>query len=225
MEYKDLIRILFRRWWLIILPVVLSAVSAIPALIGDSTGATGGFTTQIRYSAAQRRNMPDREGDYQDVWLASQHTVDALTDWVRTASFRGEIRDALGEATVSLDSLQIAADNVRSVGVVYMSHANHDSLGAIAETAMLVLSERSQRYFPQLGGEAAQVTILEPPALSAAPPALTSRLAPLIRLAVALLIGLALAFFAEFVDPTIYHAGDLRRMGMPLLGSIPKERA
>ena len=54
--------------------------------------------------------MPDRDGDYQDVWLASQYTVDALTDWVRTASFRGEIRDALGETTVALDSLQIAAD-------------------------------------------------------------------------------------------------------------------
>lgn len=224
MEYRELIRIIFRRWWLIVLPVVLSAVIAIPDLIGDSTGAPGGFTTQIRYSAAQRRNMPDRDGDYQDIWLASQYTIDALTDWVRTASFRAEIRDALGEATVPLDSLQIAADNVRSVGVVYMSHANHEALGAIAETAMLVLSERSQRYFPQLGGEAAQVTILEPPLLAAAPPALTSRLAPVVRLGVALLIGLALAFFAEFVDPTIYHPDDLRRMGMPLLGSIPKER-
>ena len=225
MEYRELIRIIFRRWWLIVLPVVLSAVSAIPDLIGDSTGAAGGFTTQIRYSAAQRQNMPDRDGDYQDVWLASQYTVDALTDWVRTASFRVEIQDALGEAPVALDSLQIAADNARSVGVVYMSHANHEALGAIADAAMLVLSDRSQRYFPQLGGEAAQVTILEPPALSAAPPALTSRFAPLVRLGVALLIGLALAGFAEYVDPTIYHADDLRRMGMPLLGSIPKERA
>ncbi|MCY3799191.1 MAG: hypothetical protein OXG84_15385 [Chloroflexi bacterium] len=225
MEYRELIRIIFRRWWLIVLPVVLSALSAIPDLIGDSIGAPGGFTTQIRYSAAQIRNMPDRDGDYQDVWLASQYTVDALTDWVRTASFRGEIRDLLGETTVALDSLQVAADNARSVGVVYMSHANQEALGAIAEAAMLVLSERSQRYFPQLGGEAAQVTILEPPALSAAPPALSSRLAPLVRLAVALLVGLALAIFAEFVDPTIYRADDLRRLGMPLLGSIPRERA
>jgi capsular polysaccharide biosynthesis protein len=225
MEYREFIRILFRRWWLIVLPVVLSAVTVIPDLIGDQGGGSAGFTTQIRYSAAQRRNMPDRDGDYQDVWLASQHTVDALTDWVRTASFRGEIRDALGEKSVSLDSLQIAADNARSVGVVYMSHANHEALGAIAEAAVLALSNHSQRYFPQLGGEAAQVTILEPPALSAAPPALSSRLAPLIRLGVALLIGLAIAIFAEFVDPTIYHGSDLRRMGLPLLGSIPKERA
>ena len=34
MEYRELIRIIFRRWWLIVLPVVLSAVSAVPDLIG-----------------------------------------------------------------------------------------------------------------------------------------------------------------------------------------------
>lgn len=224
MDYKALIRIIFRRWWLIVLPIVLSAVTAIPDLISDSRGVSGGFTTQIRYSAAQKRNLPEREGDYTDIWLASEHTVDALTDWVRTASFRGEIRDALGESPVALDGLQVAADNVRNVGVVYMSHANQDALRAIAAAALLVLSNRSQRYFPQLGGEAAQVTILESPALSAAAPPLITRLAPLVRLGVALLVGLALAFFAELVDPTIYHADDLRRMGMPLLGSVPKER-
>lgn len=224
MEYRALIRIIFRRWWLIVLPVVLSAVTAIPDLIGDARGAPGGFTTQIRYSAAQKRNLPEREGDYTDVWLASEYTVDALTDWVRSASFRGEIEDALGETSVALDLLQVAADNVRNVGVVYMSHANQDALRAIADAALLALSNRSQRYLPQLGGEAAQVTILEAPVVSAAPPPLTNRLAPLVRLGLGLLVGLALAFFAELVDPTIYHADDLRRMSLPLLGSVPKER-
>lgn len=225
MEYKALIRIIMRRWWLIALPLVLSAVIAIPDLIGAGAAATSGFTTQIRYSAAQKLNMPEREGDYQDVWLASAHTVDALTDWVRTASFRDEIRDALGESQVALDSLQVAADNARSIGVVYLSHINRESLNAIAEAAVLVLSSRSQSYFPQLGGESAQVTIMEQSALASAPPGLMTRLAPFIRLGVALLIGLAIAFFAELVDPTIYHQEDLRRLGLPILASIPKERA
>jgi len=232
MDYKELVRIIFRRWWLIVLPLALSAVIAIPEILGGGTSAPAGYNAEIRYSAAQRQNMPGREGDYTDVWMASEYTVDALTDWVRTSSFRDEIRSALGDAEVALgdaevalESLRVAADNVRSLGVLYLSHSQGDSLRAIADAAVLVLSSRSQRYFPQLGGEAAQVTILQQPAISSPPPALTNRLAPFIRLAIALMIGLVLAFFAEFVDPTIYHQDDLRRLGMPLLGSIPKERA
>jgi capsular polysaccharide biosynthesis protein len=225
MEYKALIRIVFRRWWLIVLPLVLSAVIAIPEFIGGGASIAGGFTAQIRYSAAQRLNMPQREGDYTDVWMASEYTVDALTDWARSPSFRDEISNALGETEVAIGSLQVAADNVRSVGVLYLSHAQSESLSAIADAAVLVLSNRSQSYFPQLGGEAAQVTILQQPSITSSPPALSTRLAPFFRLCVALLIGLAIAFFAEFVDPTIYHQDDLRRLGMPLLGSIPKERA
>lgn len=225
MEYKEIFRMLMRRWWLIVLPVVLSVVITIPDLLRDGTAVSGGFTTQIRYSAAQKLNMPDREGDYTDIWRASEYTVHAFTDWARSSSFRHEIASILGDAQSAMDGLQIAADNVRSVGVIYMSHFDGESLGAIADAALLVLNSRSQRYFPQLEGEAAQVTILDQPTIAATPPALPSRLAPVVRLAVALLIGLAIAVFAEFVDRTIYHQDDLRRLGMPLIGSIPKERA
>ena len=224
MEYTELIRIILRRWWLIVLPVVLTAVIAIPELVSESGRSSGGFATEIRYSAAQKFNLPERDGDYTDVWLASEHTVDALTDWARTSSFRAEVHNQLADADVSLEALQVAADNVRNVGVIYLNHSNRESLGAIADAALLVLSNRSQTYFPQLGGEAAQVTILEQPAITATPPSIVTRLAPFIRLAVALFIGLAIAIFAECIDPTIYHQNDLRRLGMPLLGSIPGER-
>lgn len=225
MEFKEIIRIILRRWWLIVLPVAVAAVIAIPALLSDSPGASGGFSTEIRYSAAQKLNMSASDKGYTDVWTASEYTVHAFTDWVRSAGFRGEILSALGEAQLSLEGLQIAADNARSIGVVYLSHLNQDSLKAIADAAVQVLTSRSQSYFPQLGGQAAQVTILEQPTIAAAPPALPSRLAPVLRLGLALLIGIAIALFAEFVDPTIYHQDDLRRLGLPLLGSIPKKRA
>ncbi len=225
MEYIELIRILLRRWWLIALPVLLGGVIAIPDLLNTAPSSASGYIAQVRYSAAQKLNLPQRDGDYTDVWQASEHTVDALTDWVRSASFREEIRMQLDDAELPLGSLQITADNARNIGVIYFSHGNSDDLRAMIDAAMIVLTSRSQTYFPQLGGEAALVTILDPATVTAAPPALVSRLTPLIRLGIALLIGLALAFFAEYVDPTIYHQDDLRRMGITLLGSIPSERA
>ena len=224
MEFAELFRVVLRRWWLIILPVLLAAVIAIPEFIRASNAGQSGYNAQISYSAAQLFNLPEREGDYTDVWLASEHTVDALTDWARSSSFRQEIQNLLSEQDTPLDSLQVAADNVRNVGVIYFSHRNSEALSAIVDAAMLVLTTRSQAYFPQLGGDSAQVTILDQATVTAAPAPLTNRLSPLIRLGIAVLIGLALAFFAEYVDQTIYHQDDLRRLGIPLVGSVPRDR-
>lgn len=224
MEYIELIRILLRRWWLIALPAVFGALVALPDLINSAASDAGGFTAQVRYSAAQTFNLPGRDGDYTDVWQASEHTVDALTAWVRTASFREELALQLADADLPLGDLQIAADNSRNIGVIYFSHSDSDALRSLVDTALIVLTNHSQTYFPQLGGEAAIVTILDPGAVTPAPPALVSLVTPLIRLGIALGIGLALAFAAEYIDPTIHHQDDLRRMGMSLLGSIPRER-
>lgn len=225
MEFAELFRILLRRWWLIALPLVLAAVIAVPEFIRTSSSGQSGYNARISYSAAQILNLPERDGDYADVWVASQYTVDALTDWVRSSSFRHEIQSQLADQDTPLDSLQIAADNVRSIGVIYFSHSNSEALQSIVDAAMLVLTTRSQQYFPQLGGDSAQVTILDQATITAAPAPLTNRLSPLIQLGIAVLIGLALALFAEYIDQTIYHQDDLRRLGIPLLGSVPRDRA
>ena len=132
MELTGFIRILRRRWWLAVIPI---ALSAIPALIGYFDGpaqVTAGFSAQIRYSAAQKLNLPQRDGDYQDVWLASELTVNALTEWVRSASFRDEIMAELADVETMMGTFGIAADNARSIGVIYLSHAQADALEAIA---------------------------------------------------------------------------------------------
>lgn len=225
MDFAELFRILLRRWWLIVLPVALAAVIAVPEFLRASSSGQSGYNARISYSAAQIFNLPERDGDYADVWVASQYTVDALTDWARSSSFRREIQDQLADQDTPLDSLQVAADNARSVGVIYFSHSNSEALQAIVDAAMLVLTTRSQEYFPQLGGDSAQVTILDQATIAAAPAPLTNRLSPLIRLGIAVLLGLALALFAEYIDQTIYHQDDLRRLGLPVLGSVPRDRA
>ena len=225
MEFAEVFRIVLRRWWLIVLPVALAAVMAIPEFIRSSSAGQSGYNAQLTYSAAQLLNLSERDGDYTDIWLASEYTVDALTDWVRSSSFREEIQSQLAEPDTPLDSLHVAADNVRNVGAIYFSHQNSEALRAIVDAAMLALTTRSQAYFPQLGGDSAQVTILDQATVTAAPTPLTNRFAPLMRLGIAFLIGLALAFFAEYVDQTIYHQDDLRRLGIPLLGSVPRDRA
>ena len=222
MELALLIRFLRRRWWIIAIPALLSLLLTLPDFLGSAPATSGGFSTQLRYSAAQKFNLPQRDGDYQDVWLASELTVNAFTDWVRSRSFRQEIAAQLSETDISLAPLGIAADNARSVGVIYLSHPESAALQAIAEAVIAVLSERSQIYFPQLGGESAQVTLLDPPQAAAAAPPLTNRFAPFIRIAAGLFIGLVLALSAEYLDRRIYDPQEIQQLGLPLIGCIPK---
>lgn len=222
MELNLLARVLLRRWWLVAAPLALSGALVLAGLIGQPAASTAGFSAQIRYSAAQELILPQRDGDYQDIWLASELTVNALTDWVRSGSFRDEIVAWLSDPAIDIARLGIAADNARSIGVIYLSHSSAESLQRIAEAVMGVLGSRNQTYFPQLGGQPAQVTILDQPLIAPAPPPLTNRVAPILRLGIGLFIGFVLAYLAEYFDLRIHHKDDLQRLGLHVLGAIPR---
>jgi capsular polysaccharide biosynthesis protein len=120
--------------------------------------------------------------------------------------------------------LSIAADNRRSVGQLTMSYPDSANLQSIADAAIDVLQTRAQSYFPQLGGQPAQVTVLDvPTTINAAPPPLTNRLVPLIRIGVGLLAGIGLAFLAEYLDPTLRRREQLEALGVPVIATLPRD--
>jgi capsular polysaccharide biosynthesis protein len=221
MELMLILRVLLRRWWLVLLPVIAAAVLVVPQLLNRGTATTTNFTASFKYSAAQEFNLPQRDGDYQDVWLASEFVVNAFTEWVRSSTFRDEITTIVG-TDVDLAPLGIAADNARSIGVVQMSYPDAATLERIVNAAIEVLETRSQVYFPHLGGSPAQVTIVDAPRVVASAPALTNRFAPLLQLGIALLGGILLAFLVEYLDPTLRRAEDLEAQGITVLARVPK---
>lgn len=223
MELILILRVILRRWWLVAIPVVIVAATVVPEFLRERGTTAGGFNVTLRYTAAQSTsNVAPRDGDYQDVWLASELAVNALTDWVRSSSFREEINAALG-GTVELGALGIAADNSRSVGQLAMSYPSAAELEQITQAAMQVMQERAQIYFPQLGGESAQVTFLDSPAYVPAPPALANRFAPFVRIGIALVAGVLLAFLWEYLDPFVRRREQVEAMGVTVMASIPRQ--
>jgi capsular polysaccharide biosynthesis protein len=209
---------------LILIPVVIVAFVAVPDLIRNEQIGSGGYTTSFRYSAAQEQsNLPTRDGDYQDVWLASEFVVNAFTDWVRSSTFRQELQTLLGD-TVDLAPLGIASDNNRSIGVVIMSYPDRATLEQIASAAIVVLQTRNQAYFPHLGDAPAEVTLIDAPVVVPAPAPLTNRFAPVIKLGVALFVGLCLGLLAEYLDQTLRTADEVESAGLRVLASVPKHR-
>jgi len=220
------LRVLLRRWWLIVIPVAIVAVIVVPDFLNDGSAVSGGFNAVIRYTAAQEADaVPERDGDLQDLWLASELTVNAFTEWVRTTRFKEEV--ALITATNGLEinplSLPIGADNQRSIGQVFINWHNDAELQIIANAALEVLQTRNQAYFPQLGGQPASVEILDDPQIAPVPPPLTDRFSGILRLAIAFIAGIGLAFLVEYLDPTLRTQDDLESLGLKVMVLIPKK--
>ena len=222
MELMLFFRVLLRRWWLVVIPALIVALVVIPQWLRERSTSGGGYTVTLRYTASQSAsNVTPRDGDYQDVWLASELAVNALTDWVRSTSFEDEVGKKLSDLNTA--ALGVAADNKRSIGQLIMSYPDEKGLAAITQVAMDVMKTQAQNYFPQLGGQSAQVTFLDAPVITAAPPPIANRFAPLIRLALGLLGGMALAFLWEYLDPFVYRREQVEAVGLPVLASIPKK--
>jgi capsular polysaccharide biosynthesis protein len=224
MELKQIVTMFVRRWWLIVIPVAIVAVFTVPELLRDAP-ESGGFSTTVRYTAAQvLEAIPEREGDFQDVWLASELTVNAFTEWVRTNRFRDEVMQIMDGTDVAVNgaALGISADNARSIGQVFLSYPEADALAIIADSVIDVLQTRNQAYFPQLGGVAAEVEILDDPVIVPAPPPLTDRFGAVFQLGLALFAGLGLAVLVDYLDPTLRRKSDLEALGIRVVATIPR---
>jgi capsular polysaccharide biosynthesis protein len=225
MELIQFIRVLLRRWWLVLIPTVIVAAFTLPEIIANEPANAGGYSTVIRYTAAQRLDaIPNRDGDFQDVWLASELTVNAFTEWVRANRFAWAVAEEAATNGLQFDAgaLSIAADNERSIGQIFLNWHDADELRVIADAVSRILQTRSEEVFPQLGGESAQVVMLDDPVISAAPPPLQGRLRPIIQLLIGIAFGVGLAFFFEYLDPTVRQREELEHIGIPVMATVPR---
>jgi capsular polysaccharide biosynthesis protein len=229
MEVMQVLRVLLRRLPLVLIPVIIVALVALPDLLADvlpgQPDVQGGFVTVLRYTAAQVLDaIPERDGDYQDVWLASELTVNAFTEWVKSSEFALEVNELLLQQGEDVNTRgAFASDNERSVGVIEIRWGDEQTLRRIANATVEVLQTRSGDYFPQLGDVPARVALLDTPTISPAPPPLTNRLRPLLQLGVALLAGITLAFLAEYFDPVLRRREQVEGLNLPVVARIPRE--
>jgi capsular polysaccharide biosynthesis protein len=227
MDLMLFIRVLLRRWWLVLIPIAITGALALQAYLTPTPASAGGYNTTFRYSAAQNLEaIPRSEGDYQDIWLSSELVVNALTDWITSSSFADEAAALLNQRGTQITAAALvgrfAADNERSVGVVSISWANADELAQIADAAIEVLSNRNAVYFAQLGGTPATVTLLDAPSVNAAPPPLVDRFGPLLRVGIGALAGVGLAILAHVLDPLLRRRDEVEALGLSVISSIPK---
>jgi len=221
LELRSILSIFLARWWLVVIPMIIAAIFAAPDFL-NRTAVSGGFSAQISYTAFHNMEAIPREtGDYQDLWLSSELVVNAFTDWVRSSSFKAEITRVVGD-TVDINLLNIQADNARSVGQIFLSYPDGATLNRVIEAAISVLETTSANYFPQLGGAAPAVRVLNFNEAAASAPSLPNRFAPFLKVGLGLLAGLGLATLAYYLDPFVRRRSELEELGLPVLATLSK---
>ncbi|MBN1285788.1 MAG: hypothetical protein JXB47_10350 [Anaerolineae bacterium] len=234
MELYALWRIVRRWWWLVLIPVVVSAAFAFIRYEAPPAA----WTVGMRFTAVQPPApdaMPPAADPYEDAnyvpWLTSEYLVNALTHWVQTTSFAEAVRARLAAAygvELAPGALNgaFASDNKRSVMGVYITWRDAGQIEPIAHAAVDVLQTEGGSYFPQTAAAPVSVVLLDTIGVGAVPPSIMDRIVkPLLPAALGLAAGLALAFLVAYLDPTLHTREELEALGFEVIGEIPRDRA
>ncbi|HEX3054232.1 MAG TPA: hypothetical protein VHP83_26490 [Aggregatilineaceae bacterium] len=233
MELIAIWNLVRRRWWLILLPAVVALILTLPS-IKNIVAPPVSYTVALRLTAAA---PPDTEIEggttpYEDTsyvpLLASEYVVVNLPAWITSDSFAREVSTMLAEenVTIAVDDLEgaFAADSFRSILTLYVSWDDEAEIRSMADAAVQVLQTKNQHYFPQFAATPVEVRALDDVEVAESAPPITSRLEPLIRLAVGLAAGVALAVLAEYLDRGVHTADDVEALGLAVLAEIPSEK-
>jgi capsular polysaccharide biosynthesis protein len=232
MELRSYWRIFVRRWWVALLPALVVAAYVLLAFQPPATV----YQTHMNFVAGlppeQKTQTYAYDGYY--AWLTSEYLANALADVARREQFAAAVSARLYDAGVIMPdgapipsgAIQgaIASDNAQSLFVIYVTWGDPDTLLAISSAISAELTENAAAYFPQLAAAVeSPARRVDNPVPVALPPSLRSQLTgPIIKIALGLVAGLALAFLLHYLDPTVRERVELEGLGYEVLGEIPR---
>ncbi len=221
MELREYWKILRRRWWIPALLLVLVAVASLITYRAPVTTYQASVRFTIGVSADRSVTGVD---PILSAYQASEYIRDDFVEILHSEMFAGDVNANLQGTglTVSKDNISGAVEKQRRIISMNISWGNAQQAQVIATAAAKTLETQNAKYFKQLGSDGASVTIIDGPDVSAVGPGLRERLDIPIRLALALAVGLILAFLVDYLDDTVRSAGEVEAMGLPVLGEIPR---
>ncbi len=225
MEARRYWQILRRRGWVAVLVVVLVAVLG----LAFRKPAPTTYVATMRFSVGV---VPEpKEGAYYTydryyTWLTAEYLVDDLAEVVRSGVFAQEVSKRLDGVNVPPGAIQASTQTGRlhRILTVQIRWPDRAQLQAIADAAAATLQDENAKFFASLGGTNARAVLIDPPSISVQGPGMRQKLEFPLRLTLALIAGVALAFLWEYLDDSVRDASDLEEMGLPVLGMVPRRR-
>ncbi len=223
MELRQMVKVLLRWWWLVLLPVVV-----VGAYVGLTyQPSTISYQVVMRYAAGSEPAGLSVDYDRYYPWLTSEYIANGLADVAETRAFAEAVVARLADEGVMLEASAvqdaIVTDNAQSVLVIYLTWPDAAQIVPIAEAITAELTQNGAVYYPQLADVGPVVRPLDSPEPRAMPPSLRAQLlGPGLRLMLAGAVGLGLAFLAHYLDPTVRARAEVEAQGVVVRGVIPR---
>jgi capsular polysaccharide biosynthesis protein len=185
------------------------------------------YNAGIRFIAGQEPSPLAVESDEERLanWKTSEYIVNTLSTWVRSGQFAELVSDSLRKEGIEVPAQAIQggfiADDARSILTVSLTFNDPVNLEKILSMAAVVLINENNQGLPQLGGETAKLVQLDEPIVNRVSPGILNQLDLPFRIGLALAVGVVLALFVDYIDPTIKDGRELEAIGLTIVGAIP----
>jgi capsular polysaccharide biosynthesis protein len=160
-------------------------------------------------------------------YQASEYIRDDFVEIIKSDTFADDVNATLakmgsGEIKVSKGNISAAIEKQRRLMSMTVTWHNAAQAQKVADAAVTTLRENNAKYFAQLGATGASVVVIDKPVAYQVGASLREQLDIPIRILLALLTGIALAFVLDYLDTSVRDARDAERLGLRVIGEIPK---
>ncbi len=227
MELRAYWRIVRRRWWL---PVGLT----VAVLVFTFAASRPWQPRPAVYSAAMRFNVGVRPERIPGVYtfdryytmMASEYLVDDLGEVVRSSVFADAVSRRLADQGIVVPAGAIGASTqpgkLHRIFTVSVTWGDEAQLRAIADAVVATLTQSSADFFAQFSAAEADIRLIDAPVIQRVGRSPREQLDLPLRLVLALAAGVALAFLWDYLDDAVRDRADLERLGLAVLGEIPR---
>lgn len=225
MELRDLLKVLRRRWWVWLgLPLVTLVASL---LLRQPSPPVYQASMRVAVGVEPRPSESRASDPVLEAQLASEYIADTFSVIVESGQFAQAVGRRLEAAGIPAPQGAIRGTTFtqREHRIVHLTVTwpTVEGAQAIARAVADTMEEEGGRIIARtIQVPDARVVVLDPPRLTEVGPSLRERLEIPLRLALALVAGLALALVAEYFDTRIYEREELERLGLAVLGEIPR---
>ena len=226
MELRAYWAILRRRWVApVLLPVLVAVLSAVQLRPWQDPPPSYGVTMRLLVGV-----LPIEEPDGYDpryyAWMTSEYLVDDFSEVLATGMFARAVNARLTEKGLSIPANLIrghanTGEQHRIISLTFTWH-DADELQAIADATVAELEENAESYFAQLGTDDAGVAVLDSPVVHRQGQSARERVEWPLRIILAVIAGIGIAFLREYVDDTVRRREQLEEMGFTVLAAVPR---
>ncbi len=224
MELRQYWQIVRRRLWVVAALLLIVGVASL--LLRPSRAPA--FQTSMRFMLGVQPET--RTGDYYTydkyyTWLTAEYLVDDVAELVRSGAFAQSVSDKLKSQGISIPVGVIQGSTqsgrLHRILTVSITWGDAAQLAHIANAVAELLPAQIARHLASVGQSDVTASLIDPPAIGAVGSSLRDKLDLPIRLILALLAGLVLAFVLDYLDESVRSRQEIESTGLQVVAEIP----